>query len=286
MVVKTVRGVDSPGPIAKLDESGLREFVQRHADAPDPRVQDQVGRARLKLGYAAAHRKDFTGARAEFLTASREYRGTNAMSADFGGLPDQAAYQAAVCLAADGKKEEAEREFRRFLKDRALSPLVGAAYRRIERLKGGPDEDAQALLQSALDKQQARVRFETSVCGPKAIAHMLPMVGKPAADYKEIAKLCGTTDRGTTLEGMRAGLKKLGVETYGLQVNRDDFLRLPIPFLVLEDDHYVLVTEAKPREAIVFDPRFGSDRRMPLPASDSAFTATVLTTRIPEDLSR
>ena len=64
------------------------------------------------------------------------------MRADFGGVPDQAAYQAAVCLVGDGKPKEAEAEFVRFLRERPLSPLCHAAYGRLKRLLRGSFESA------------------------------------------------------------------------------------------------------------------------------------------------
>ncbi|MGV3615283.1 MAG: cysteine peptidase family C39 domain-containing protein [Fimbriimonas sp.] len=269
-----------------LDTPSLRKFVRENAPKKDPKVQDQVGRARLTLAYDSAKKGDFKAARAAFRQTAKEYKGTGGMRADFGGIPDQAHYQAAVCLVADGKPKEAEAEFLKLIKERPLSPLVHAAHGRLKRLNGGEAKrEWDDALQTAVAKQEKHIRFETSVCGPKAIARMLPLLGKTGRDYKELARLCGTTDRGTTLEGMRKGLRACGVETYGLEVNRQDISGLTAPFLVLEGDHYVLVTKLEPFRATVYDPRFGSERKWDLPPlDDDQFSATVLTTTLPSSL--
>jgi hypothetical protein len=273
-------------PVTPLDAPSLKKFVKENAQKKDPKMQERVGQARLHLAYNEAKTGDFKAARAVFKETVRQYKGTGAMRADFGGVPDQAAYQAAVCLVADGKAKEAEAEFVRFIKERPLSPLVHAAHGRLVRLNGGESKrEWDETLQSAVTAQERHIRFETSVCGPKAIERWLPLLGKPKRGYKELAKLCGTTDAGTSLEGMRKGLRACGVETYGVEVNRADFNVLPVPFLLLEGDHYVLVTKVEPFRATVYDPRYNAEQRRNLPKLDAPdFSATVLTTTVPASL--
>jgi tetratricopeptide (TPR) repeat protein len=260
-------------------EERYRQFVDGHKSVRDPHVQDEVGSARIRLGYLAAKRKDYTAAREAFQEAATEYRGTGKMGAEYGGIPDQAAYQAAVTLVAEGKSAEAERAFVQFIKERPLSPLVTASRNRLVRLNGGkPKDEWDNLLQSALDKQQERARFEMSVCGPKAIVHVLQLIGRPKTDYAEIAKLCGTNDKGTSLEGMRTGLKALGLGAHGYRLNRRDFASIPLPAIVLSDRHYVVVETIGEEFAVVFDPTLGSQSRLALPPLDEpAFQINVLT---------
>jgi hypothetical protein len=267
----------------RLSTPALQSFVQTNAHSADPSVQDEVGRARIRLAYKSTQKKDYAAARQTLLTAAHEYRGTGQMGSDFGGIPDQAAYQAAVCLVGEGKKDGARKEFIAFMRDHPLSPLVHAAYGRLNRLNGGqPDEEGRKLLDAAVAKQEARIKFETSVCGPKAIEFMLPLLGKPTRDYHELAKLCGTTDKGTTLEGMRKGLSALGIATYGLQVNRHDITALKTPFVILQEDHYLVATEVTDRAIRLFDPRDKSFRNAKLPpAADPKFGANVLVTQVP-----
>lgn len=157
------------------------------------------------------------------------------------------------------------------------------AHRRLGKLRGGTaDPNDDALLQGAITKQEAKIRFETSVCGPKAISEMLRRTGKKDPGYRAIAKLCGTTDTGTTMDGMREGLKALGILATGAELNRIDFARAPLPLLVLEGDHYLLVTARTETTMRLWDPRFGfeSERKLP-PLDDRGFRALVLTTDLP-----
>ena len=227
----------------------------------------------MRLGYAAAKRKDWPEARATYLTAAT-IPGTKAMSPEWGTLSDQAAYQAAVCLVAEHQPAKAKAEFIRFIQTRPLSPLVHAAYRRLIRLNGGQSIKAyDDLLQTAITKQEANIRFETSVCGPKTIEYLVTQAGLPAkpgcaTDYRSLAKLCGTHDRGTTLAGMRAGLKQLGITTYAYRVDRSDISKIKLPAILLEGDHYVALTDRTETTLTVFDTRLHDEQIRTLPPAD------------------
>jgi tetratricopeptide (TPR) repeat protein len=255
------------------------DLVASHADSKDPNVQDQVARARMRIGYSHAKLKDFGAARKVFVETVAQYAGTDAIDPEFGSLPDQAAYQAAVCLAAQGKNKEARREFSKIVAERTKSPVIYQAFRRMQRL-GDPNKEEEALLQASIAKQEAWMRFEASVCGPKTIAYLLPHLDLPQKDYKEIAKLCGTTETGTSMVGIRKGLKDLGVETDGLMLNRKDFAKLALPAIWLQDDHYTALLKIEGNTATVYDTRYASKRTVKLPPlDDPGFTATVLVIR-------
>jgi hypothetical protein len=219
----------------------------------------------------SANKKDWKAARAGFQIAAREYKGSGAMSSDFGGVPDQAAYQAAVCLVPQGKTKEAEAEFVKFLRDWPESPLTSAAYKRLLLLNGGkPKPEWEALLQRDISAEDAKVKFETSVCGPKALAYVLPLVkpGVQHPDYKALAKICGTKESGTSILSMRSALGSLGVRSYAYRLNRADLSKTKLPAILLDRDHYVVLLEVGDRQAKVYDSRFESQRNMPLPAAD------------------
>lgn len=270
------------GPEPSEAKRRYSEFIAGHEESPLVEVRDQVGAARLRLGYLAAKEGDFQAARSTFLQASQSHADSEAISVEFGGLSDQAAYQAAVCLVAEGRASEAKLEFLAFLKERPQSPLVHAAYRRIERLDDADAlREAEGLLQSAVTKQEERLRFESSVCGPKVIAYLFDK-GILAAQgtkpgYREIAKLCGTSEDGTTLEGMRSGLRALGVASYGVQLNRKDLLALKAPAILLDGEHYVALLDATPNYLDLFDPLVRSQRRVELGSDDPSRLWTLLT---------
>lgn len=196
------------------------------------------------------------------------------MDPEWGSLTDQASYQATVCLVADGKTAQAAEEFRRFMKERPYSPLVSASFKRLVRLNGGKPTDSDLeLMEAAQAKQDKKIQFETSVCGPKTIAYLLQkgLIGNwstKKADYEELAKKCGTANGGTTIEGMRDGLRALGIESYGYRVNRQDLARIQVPAILLIQDHYVALLAITKDGARVYDPRIDSEQTLKLPKFD------------------
>jgi len=263
-----------------------QKIVADNSTSKDPGVQDVVAESRIRLGYLAAKTGDFHSAREQLLTAAQDYKGTGERVSEFGGLKDQAAYQAAACLSGEGKKEEAKQAFLDFMKTYPTSPLVQAAHTRLRLLNGGQaGDEADTLLQEDLTAQQKAARFESSVCGPKAISELLVRLKKPSKSYEEIAKLCGTTEHGTTIEGMREGLKKVGFRTFALVVNRKDFSTLPTPCLWLNGDHYYLLLSVSEQRAKIFDPSWNAEKEINLPVLDDVhFQAPIIALEAPSFL--
>lgn len=259
-----------------------KDFIAKNENSPDAKVQTMVTRARMVNAYDTAKKKDFGQARAEFMEASYKHKGTDVMNPDYGTLPDQAAYQAIVCLDAAGKKDEAKHEYRKFMLEHKTSPLIHACFRRLERINGKSLPEDEALLQAGMDEQNKRIRFETSVCGPKSLEKILPLLGKEAKSYKELAKVCGTNDEGTSLSGLKKGAESLGLKAYGMDLNAEDFSSLKKPFLWLQADHFLAVLEIKDGQMHLYDSRFNYDEWKNLPARDNAqFRASVLAFEVP-----
>lgn len=263
--------------------SGYREFIASHEDSKDPQVQDEVGNARLRLGFLAARSKDYKEAHNAFKEAEHSYKGTGTMAADFGGIKDQAAYQAAVCLQASGEKDAAYKAYLSYLKDYKLSPLVHAVHRRLTDMAPDKANEYDGLLQQAIAAQEKHIRFETSVCGPKCLAYILNKTNrsyksnKTYWSYQDLARLCGTSDNGTTIDGLKKALKACGLNGIGYEVNRSDLLRLKRPAILLVQDHYVVLTNIVGSDAIVYDPMRNGEVKFPLPKPEQTdFTMTVL----------
>lgn len=252
--------------------------VEEGSASKDPQVQDQVASAQMGLGHIAARRGDFASARRIFLRLASSYKGTGASSPEFGSLPDQAAYQAIASLSASGDKAGARKELVRFLLERPSSPLVYGAMKRIEAIDGKISSQTQALFDRIVKAQTEHLRAEMAMCGPKAVAWLadkgLVKLGESA---KQLAALSGTSDGGTTMAGLQAGLAKAGVDSFGYQVNRQDFARLKTPFLWLSDGHYVAVLAVDFTRARLYDPFGDSERTVTLPPyDDPEFQADVL----------
>jgi hypothetical protein len=298
-----------PGPTQAATKPDLPGYIATHARDTDPNVQDRVAASRMHLAFSQANeswkapknqakkKAAYEAARVTFLAAANGPKGTGAMDPNYGTVTDQAAYQAAVCLAAENKPEAAKAEFIAFLRNRKLSPLCKACYRRLGRLNGGkPNTADDALMQAATDAQDKETKFELSVCGPKAIeallggrasspAHLanLPtsLIAQPP-NYKTIAKLCGTTNNGTTIEGMRKGLRSLGIMSYGVQLNAADFTKLKTPAILLCVGHYFLITKIAKGRFELYDPTTKRTVTADLPAPEEAtFAANVITFEVP-----
>lgn len=270
-----------PAAVAATPKSDRALLHAEEAKAPVP--TPTVAAARLHEGHRAAESGDWKAARAQFLLAAKAPAPKEAVG-PFGSLSDQGLYQAAATLAGEGRDHEAKRAFLSFIKDRPGSPLVHAAKKRVDRF-GDEAASAEAgrLLQIAVARQEKRIRFETSVCGPKAIAYLLPGFGKEKADYKTLARECGTTDSGTTVEGLRKGLAKHGVESWAYRLNRADLLAAPLPAIALLGDHYIVVERADERTIAFYDPSTGrTERRAAPPETAVDFSVDAVLFRQPE----
>ncbi len=268
-------------------EAAYLKVLHDFSGSEDPDTQDQVGIARLRLGYVAGKSEDFAKAQAWFDEAATGYKGRGGVDPAFGSIDDQGAYQAAVSLAAQGKIAEAEQAFVAFIKERNLSPLVHAAFNRLVRLTGGkPKAEHEALLQEAVTAQEKHIAIESAMCGPKAICHLLKLLGREEPDYHDVAKLCSTTEKGTTILGLRTGLKELGLQSFGYRVNRSDVSRIPLPAISLIEGHYVVIVWISRTNIGFYDPLYRSEREISLPPiTDNRFSLDIVTLKLlQEDL--
>jgi hypothetical protein len=261
------------GPEPKVAVEKYKEFVKKYDGSKNPVVQDQVGTARVKIGFLAAHQKQWGQARSAFLEAAEKTKGTG-ITGDFGSVSDQGAYEAIVCVQASGNISEAKRQYKDFILQRPLSPLCMACYRRLKLLNGGhatPEMDE--WIDSATRKREANDKFESSVCGPKTLAYLCDVgalhPGSSPHDYKSLAASCGTSDKGTTVEGMLTGLKKLGVTASAYRVNRQDLTRVSTPAILLWGDHYLTLLAVHERDMTVYDTTTHAERMMTLPELDN-----------------
>gem|GEM_PF-1808667 len=266
-----------PVSVRRMEDEALIQTLRLD---PRPESQDELGEAQMRLAYLDAQAKDFESSRKRFLEATK-VKGTGVMGADFGGVNDQAAYQAAVCLVAEKKSQEAITAFRSFLKQYKLSPLVYAAEKRLVTLNHGVaahgDED---LLQEAIAAQEKKAKYESAMCGPKTLAYMADhgLFGKGSlSDFHEIAKICGTTEQGTSIDGIRKALKQFGKQSFGLDLNRQDFDRVSLPAILLDGDHYFAILERHDDHIVLYDTLLNAKRNVKLPeVSDPTFRATVI----------
>lgn len=262
--------------LAQKSQASLETF-ERLRSSSDPVDQDRASTAQMRLAYERADRKDFVGARDLLVQAAKGNRGTGKTSPDFGGIKDQAAYQAAVCLVALDRKDEALQEFRSFLKEYSHSPLVHAAFRRIKHLTGGkPTAEDEAAFQHAVTLQENAARIASKMCGPKALQFILRRL-TPAPSLDLITQRCHVDDQGTSVAGMLAALESFGISAEAGELNVSDFLAQRFPIIRLEGDHYTVVTGVNTKSLFFFDPLDGQMHEAPAPKADNAqFRAVVI----------
>lgn len=253
----------------------LTSVVREFADSPSPADQDVVTGARLRLGYVEAKSGDFERAAAQFAEAEAEHKGTQIANPDFGGLQDQAAYQAAVCNAKDAPTEKAHALFLQFAKSYPNSPLIHAAFKRVRQT--GASAKVEDEFQQLLAAQEAWAQREIALCGPRALAHAVALLGGDPPEIGVLEQWCGTDEGGTSMQGLREGAKRCGFAAVGMRVNRKDFSALTPGTMWLESGHYVVVETIEARRVKVFDPFGSASRWRELPVEeDAAFSADVL----------
>lgn len=255
----------------------LMHVVSRFRGSSSKLEQDEVTASRIRLGFVSAKEADFDEAADWFEQAEAMHQGGDTADPDFGTLPDQAAYQASVCRAKNLPPGQASKTYLEFARSHPRSPLVYAAFKRIQRLQDPPEAMVRQF--DAIAKEQDEwIRRETALCGPKALARVLEVFELEPPPLERLAALCNTTNQGTTLSAMREALKHLGLRAVGMRVNSLDFAKLPRGALWLKDGHFLVFEAAKEDRFLVFDPIAGKVQERPLP-DDVQFTADVLVVR-------
>lgn len=222
--------------------------------------------------YRAADAGEYENARRQLLTLTRTKppQGHSSPEKEF------AEYEAIVCLEASHQSERAKWEYAKFIESFPTSSFAKAAFFRLSKLNGGEgDQHLQRLIEGAVHKQQQAIALESAMCGPKAIAELLARLGKGRTDYKEIAKVCGTTSSGTTVFAVCQALKGYGLDARAFMLNSVDFITTPPPFIWQFASHFVVVISKDDRHLTIYDPAFDSNSTMDTPRSD-AFIANII----------
>lgn len=252
-------------------------FEEQNRGSTDPKVQDSVSTARIRLAYAYAKKEDFAGAKAILKRAEENHKGTDRFDSETGSIRDQASYQAAICdLNIEQSKGIAA--LKAHIEKYPDSPTVYSALKRLQRVMPAADF---AKIQDRVDRRSAQ-RFDKaglaeSMCGPLAVAELLRLVGKEVPSENKLVELCGTTAVGTNLAGMKRALTSCQVPNFAYQLKHSDFQKVPLPALWLRGEHYLVIRKRTEQGFEVYDPLDRNTRQEPMPEADSQFLATVLT---------
>jgi len=182
---------------------------------------------------------------------------------------------------AEFYRQKAIDEFTHFIGHFPESPLAHTAARAIADLNGGKlPARAGALYAHALrleEKKRKEERLARAQCGPEALRWMLEKWsdgvmekwsdGKeeetPTLQHsntptlpsvKELARACGTTERGTTLFDLARVARQYGLRVSGVQATWEGLQQIRPPAILLLGSHYVVLTQVDKRGITVVDP--------------------------------
>jgi hypothetical protein len=198
-----------------------------HDDQPpaDPHYHET-----LRIGLAG----DRAAGRRQLLQLAREHPGMSEAA--------WCLYQAALGARADGDQRAADSLLAELRRDFAGHPLT-------LRL------DAPAASAASL-----RGPSRTD-CGPRALLVLCEEAHVPAT-LPELARLCGTTERGTTLEGLCQGARAKGLRALGARVDAPFLERhRPQGISWVDGDHFVAFGPAERGAFWALDPNEGFRRR-------------------------
>lgn len=108
---------------------------------------------------------------------------------------------------------------------------------------------------------------EQADCGPRALHLVCQRLGV-SASVSDLRKAAGTTGEGTTMAGLTAAAKGVGLKAEGVQVSREALARVEMPALAwVNQDHYVAVLsisgEGESGTAVIHDPNAASAVTIP-----------------------
>ena len=259
---KAVVDAYKAGDYKKVEQVGAK--VVRTATKP------VAARTKLVMAYSAALRKDLSLARNRFAELRHEASSlpkperpaVSLTGESQASLEEEAAYQHAVCTAALGEKEEAEKEYIAFMKAYPESPLLHAAVKRVARFHGGnipAEADAawKQAMRAARAHEKARQKAQ-SMCGPECLAEVVRRNQWPRTSTSTIASLAaelGTDENGTTLQALIQAARKRGFDSRGLQVTHKRLTEQKLPVIALtQGSHFVLVEKVGSDGVWVWNP--------------------------------
>ena len=247
-----------------------RSVIEEYKTFQDPKIGEQVARARSNLAYCYARRGDFRSAADAFKAVTDSYHGTRERIPGQGWtVVEDARLQRAVCLNRLGRKKEALSEFEALVASKPSSQVFVSACDYIRRLNGGElTPKVQAALertQKEAEKARRRKMLDEAMCGPKALAYVLNRLGVKT-DYKEIAKLAGTGLRGTTMDGLAEAARAKGCAAVGLKVTENGLKSVRTPALALIGNHFIAIEDVRGREVELADVSGAETRRFSVPA--------------------
>lgn len=160
-------------------------------------------------------------------------------------------YQQALLLVAQNKVEEAQQKLQDFVKNNGNSYLAVRAQQKLEEMNpeykrelDSPRSDA--VTSGMLDPGKA------CMCGPVSLRVALKEQDY-SASLPTLMKNAGTTADGTTIEGLIEAIKAEGFDSFAYRITPNELDAIPMPSIVLLNDHYITLTERDGARFVVYD---------------------------------
>jgi Peptidase C39 family len=180
-------------------------------------------------------------------------------------LPD---YQAATSFFAKGDKEGAKRLLEALLHRTGLS-AVEREYL-IGQVALCDKTQPPASPATALGKMPSLSSSRSGACGPRALLLAAHELGKEGS-LAQLTQAAHATVEGTSLAGLRAAAKNLGLRARGVQLDREALAQLHTPAVAWwQGNHFVAVLKVRQsawdgtQTATIHDPNEKEARSVPL----------------------
>jgi len=246
-------------------ETEAAALVAAQQNSPDALLRKQAAQAEMVSAYSAARRKNFVVADGRFLQVRDMAEGLpdhGAIAAPLGQveptLEEEAVFQHAVCIGAQGNQQASEESYKDFLHHYPDSILIHAAVKRMAHNHGGDiPKDAEALWTQDMKIQKEHDRLkkrEQSLCAPECLAELLRRQGK-TVDVHALANEMHTSDQGTSLQDFATIAQKHGWKAQGLQLTPKGLAAQKLPAIALvTPGHFVLVEKVEAQSIILWNP--------------------------------
>ena len=116
--------------------------------------------------------------------------------------------------------------------------------------------------------------FKPQDCGPASL-YMIAMHYGIHISVRRTREICETSNNGTSVMGLIAGLEKIGLRAIGIRCTMHELVHLiPLPAIVLwNGNHYIVVNDVSAQFVSVSDPGKGNIKYSPLNFSRGWYAA-------------
>ena len=241
----TARGVLKSNAVAETPIT--RAIRKKHSES--------IAELQKLSAYAAAESGNYRQAYFSLDEAIRTYDGDNPYDFFSDATTIQSLeFQRALALLADNRKAEAVKELGAFVNKYSDSHLAIRAAARLNEI--GIEVELVDVEKQSYSPQGLFNPSALCICGPASLKTVLFELGIET-DLEDIIKVAGTTIEGTSMLGLVDSAQKYGVNATGVVMDKGQLKQLPLPAVLLLEDHYVALTNIQDNRVTYYDPLTG-----------------------------